>query len=65
LNSLRSGEELGLNPKFEFSGGDRGWIGDNPFVFLDVGKAMASGWAPKYSIEQSIRLTAKWLTDNT
>ncbi len=57
-------EELGLNPKFCFSGGDRGWVGDNPFVFLDVNKAMATGWVPKYSIEQSIRLTTRWLIQN-
>ena len=58
-------EELGLKPKFEFSGGERGWIGDNPFVFLDVSKAMATGWMPKHSIEQSVRETARWLSRNT
>jgi UDP-glucose 4-epimerase len=57
--------ELGLNPKFEFSGGERGWIGDNPFVFLDVSKAMAAGWLPKRSIEQSVRETTRWLSDNS
>ena len=56
--------ELGLSPKFEFTGGDRGWIGDNPFVFLDVRKAMATGWAPKHGIERSVRETARWLSDN-
>jgi UDP-glucose 4-epimerase len=57
--------ELGLKPKFEFSGGERGWIGDNPFVFLDVSKAMATGWSPKRSIEQSVRETTRWLSDNS
>jgi UDP-glucose 4-epimerase len=57
--------ELGLTPKLEFSGGERGWIGDNPFVFLDVSKAIATGWAPKHSIEQSVRETARWLSDNS
>ena len=56
--------ELGLTPKFEFSGGERGWIGDNPFVFLDVSKAMATGWIPKHNIEQSVRETTRWLLDN-
>ncbi len=56
--------ELGLTPKFEFSGGERGWIGDNPFVFLDVSKAMAVGWKPKHGIEQSVRETARWLFNN-
>jgi UDP-glucose 4-epimerase len=57
--------ELGLTPKFEFSGGERGWIGDNPFVFLDVSKAMAAGWTPKHSIESSVRETASWLSVNS
>lgn len=57
--------ELGLTPELEYSGGERGWIGDNPFVFLDVSKAMATGWAPKHSIEQSVRETARWLSDNS
>lgn len=57
--------ELGLSPKFEFTGGERGWIGDNPFVFLEVSKAMRIGWAPKHSIEQSVRETARWLSDNS
>lgn len=57
--------ELGLTPKFEFTGGERGWIGDNPFVFLDVSKAMAAGWTPKHSIESSVRETASWLSVNS
>jgi UDP-glucose 4-epimerase len=57
--------ELGLTPHLEYSGGERGWIGDNPFVFLDVSKAMATGWAPKHSIEQSVRGTARWLSKNS
>jgi len=56
--------ELGLTPNFIFSGGDRGWIGDNPFVFLDVSKAMNAGWIPKYTIEQSVRETVRWLFSN-
>jgi UDP-glucose 4-epimerase len=56
--------ELGLNPHFDFGGGDRGWVGDNPFVFLDVAKAMNTGWMPKYSIEQSVRETVQWLSIN-
>lgn len=57
-------DELGLNPEFEFTGGERGWVGDNPFVFLDVTKAMKVGWTPKYPIEQSVRETVRWLSDN-
>ena len=56
--------ELGLTPRLEFSGGERGWVGDNPFVFLDVSEAMAIGWKPKYGIEESVRETARWLSNN-
>jgi UDP-glucose 4-epimerase len=57
-------DELQLSPKIEYVGGDRGWIGDNPFVFLDVSKALSTGWRPEHSIEASIRETARWLFEN-
>ena len=28
-------ERLGIKPALDYTGGDRGWIGDNPFIFLD------------------------------
>ncbi|QIF00125.1 NAD-dependent epimerase/dehydratase family protein [Roseimicrobium sp. ORNL1] len=55
---------LGLEPKFEFTGGDRGWVGDNPFIFLDTVKIQATGWRAKYTIEQGIVSTLKWLQAN-
>lgn len=58
-------DQMGLDPKIEYSGGDRGWIGDNPFVFLDVSKMQEEGWVPKHSIEDSVRNTVDWLTDNS
>ncbi|CAN5303412.1 NAD-dependent epimerase/dehydratase family protein [soil metagenome] len=56
--------ELGLTPRIEFGSGERGWIGDNPFVFLDVGKAISTGWQPRHDIEPAVRETARWLIDN-
>jgi UDP-glucose 4-epimerase len=55
---------LGLEPKFEFTGGDRGWVGDNPFIFLDTARIRATGWRAKYTIEQGIVSTLKWLQAN-
>ena len=55
---------LGLQPKLEYTGGDRGWIGDNPFIFLDTKKIQATGWKPKLSIEQGIVKTLRWLEAN-
>jgi UDP-glucose 4-epimerase len=57
-------EEMRVTPQLEFGTGNRGWIGDSPFVFLDVRKAMKTGWAPAYSIESSVRQTVRWLLDN-
>jgi UDP-glucose 4-epimerase len=55
---------LGLNPRLEFTGGDRGWIGDNPFIFLETKKIRATGWVPKLTIEQGIGQTLRWLQQN-
>jgi UDP-glucose 4-epimerase len=57
-------DELGLEPQLAFGTGDRGWIGDNPFVFLDVRKAMSAGWSPIHSIEAAVRETTRWLVAN-
>ena len=38
---------LGLNPKREYSGGARGWVGDNPFIFLDTKKFKARAGKPR------------------
>ena len=55
---------LGLKPELRYTGGDRGWIGDNPFIFLDTKKVRATGWQPKLTIEQGILRTLRWLEAN-
>ena len=55
---------LGLTPKLAYTGGNRGWIGDNPFIFLDTKKIQATGWKPKLTIEQGIIRTLRWLEQN-
>ena len=57
-------ELLGLHPKLEFTGGDRGWIGDNPFIFLDCGRMRVLGWRPKLTIQQSVVRTVEYLQAN-
>ncbi len=56
--------KLGLAPTLQFSGGDRGWIGDNPFIYLDTRKVRNQGWAPRMSIQQSVEATVDWLKAN-
>ncbi len=55
---------LGLNPRLEYTGGDRGWVGDNPFIFLETKKILATGWKPALTIEQGIGRTLDWLRAN-
>ena len=56
--------ELGYKPQLEYSGGDRGWIGDNPFIFLDTKKITNLGWKPKLSIKEGVIRTIKYLKKN-
>ncbi len=56
--------ELGLNPRLEYSGGDRGWVGDNPFIFLDTQKIRSLGWEPKRSIREGVVKTVEFLRAN-
>ena len=57
-------EAMGVNPKFEFTGGSRGWVGDNPHIHLDNSKALEHGWAVSQSIKDSIFHTVSWLLEN-
>ena len=55
---------LGLSPRLVYSGGDRGWIGDNPFIYLDCSRMRAQGWTPRLSIRESIIRTVDYLRAN-
>jgi UDP-glucose 4-epimerase len=55
---------LGANPAREYTGGNKGWIGDNPFIFLETKKVCATGWKPALTIEQGIIRTLDWLRSN-
>jgi UDP-glucose 4-epimerase len=55
---------MGLKPELRFKGGDRGWVGDNPFIFLDIAKVCALGWKPKLTIRQGVERTVDWLAAN-
>ena len=57
-------ERLGVQPKLVYAGGQRGWIGDSPFIFLDCQKMRALGWQPKLTIPESIIRTLDFLRAN-
>jgi len=54
-------DELGVDPARAYSGGERGWIGDSPFVFLDCARIQGLGWRPSVSIEEAVRRTLRYL----
>ena len=57
-------ERLGVSPRRSYSGGDRGWIGDNPFILLDCARIRALGWAPRHTIREGVVKTLDYLMDN-
>jgi len=56
-------EEMGLDPTYEYTGGDRGWTGDVPKMRLSVEKLAALGWAPPGSSDDAVRRAARQLID--
>lgn len=60
-------EELKLDKrrvKRKYTGGTRGWIGDNPVVVLSIDKIKKLGWKQSVSSEVAIRQTARWTIEN-
>ena len=57
-------QHLGIQPELRFTGGERGWVGDNPFIFLDTKKVRQTGWTSKLTIQQGIVRTLAWLEKN-
>lgn len=56
--------KMQLEPRLEFAGGDRGWVGDNPFIYLDTTKMQQFGWTPKIAIREAVEDTVAWLLAN-
>jgi len=57
-------ESLNVKPTMQYSGGDRGWIGDNPFIFLETKRIQALGWKPKHTIREGVLKTVEFLKQN-
>lgn len=55
---------LGLTPHYTYTGTERGWIGDSPFIFLDTQKVRALGWTPKLTIQEAVIRTLDYLQQN-
>lgn len=57
-------EYLKISPEISYTGGERGWIGDSPFIFLDCRRIRELGWKPKLSIRESVLNTLEFLERN-
>jgi UDP-glucose 4-epimerase len=55
---------LDVTPRLTYAGGDRGWVGDSPFILLDCTRMRRLGWAPKLSIREGIMRTLAYLRAN-
>jgi UDP-glucose 4-epimerase len=58
-------ERLGCAPQLRYAGGERGWIGDSPFIFLDCTRIRALGWRPSLGIREAVLRTVDYLRGNT
>ena len=54
----------GADEGFSRKVGERGWIGDNPFIYLDTQNINQMGWKPKLGIQEAILKTIKFLRLN-
>lgn len=57
-------EALQVQPRLIYTGGDRGWIGDNPFIFLDTRKIRTLGWESTHTISEGVVKTVEFLKAN-
>jgi UDP-glucose 4-epimerase len=55
---------LNVEPQRVYSGGQRGWVGDSPFIFLDTARIRALGWKPRLDIRQGVIRTVEYLQAN-
>jgi UDP-glucose 4-epimerase len=56
---------MGLSPRIEHTGGERGWPGDSPMIHLDAGRLRGLGWKPTATIPESLTRTLDWFESNS
>jgi UDP-glucose 4-epimerase len=56
--------DLGVQPALDFAGGERGWVGDSPFIFLDCARIRSLGWTPRLTIREGVLATMRYLKAN-
>ncbi len=53
--------EMGLKPRFKFTGGKGGWTGDVPQMLLSINKMKSLGWIPRCNSEQAVKKTVGYI----
>ena len=56
-------DEMGLDPAYDYTGGDRGWTGDVPRMRLSIEKLATLGWEPSQSSDDAVRQATRELHD--
>ncbi|KYH25051.1 GDP-L-fucose synthase [Halalkalicoccus paucihalophilus] len=51
-------DELGVDPEYEYTGGERGWTGDVPKMRLSIEKLAGLGWDVDLESDRAVRKTA-------
>lgn len=54
-------EEMGVDPDYSYTGGDRGWTGDVPRMRLSIEKLAGLGWEPSLSSHESVERATRQL----
>ena len=52
-------EETGKNPRLRYKGGERGWPGDQPRVYMSVEKMKKLGWSAKLRSDEAVRIAVR------
>lgn len=53
---------LGGRARIEYTGGDRGWVGDIPQQLLDIGRLRRLGWSGRRTSAEAVDLTIRELS---
>jgi len=56
-------EELGSDPEYEYTGGERGWVGDVPKMCLSIEKLSSLNWEPTLESDEAVRRATQELID--
>ena len=56
-------DELGCDPTYEHTGGERGWVGDVPKMRLSIEKLSALGWEPTMESDRAVRTATRELLE--